>query len=138
MGMCWLEINVISGSNLKNVNFFMQMDVYVVVTLINGTCAIQQQTQVSNGHTNPSWSRRNMAAMGVHESHIQNNTVVFTLYSKRILGNKIIGIVSIPLTELLENAPGSETEEQIVKYQVRSIKGKPRGTLTFSQRFKRC
>ncbi|KAK1432334.1 hypothetical protein QVD17_09229 [Tagetes erecta] len=129
-----MDINVISASGLKNVNFFMRMGVYVVVSLINGNTTDKQKTHVSNGHRNPRWNH--MIHFSVQESTIRNTTLIFALHSKRVLGNRIIGEVSIPLTELLENVPGSETEEHIVEYQVRSIRGKARGTLTFSHKFK--
>ncbi|KAL8251667.1 hypothetical protein R6Q59_035360 [Mikania micrantha] len=135
MDVCPLDINVISASGLKNVNLFMKMSVYVVVSLISGNSIIKHKTHVSNGNRNPRWSH--MIQFLVQESTILNSTLLFALHSKRVLGNRIIGEVSIPVRELLENVLGSETNEHIVEYQVRSIRGKARGSLTFSHKFKK-
>lgn len=129
-----LDITVISASGLKNVNIFMKMGVYVVVSLISGNSTITQKTHVSNGHKNPRWNRR--MKFSIIESDIQNANLIFNLHSRRVLGDKIIGEVSIPVHELIENMSRSEIDEHVVEYLVRSIRGKSRGTLTFSHNFK--
>ncbi|CAI9303115.1 unnamed protein product [Lactuca saligna] len=134
MDHCGLDITVISASALKNVNFFMKMGVYVVVSLVAGNSVTKQQTHVSKGGKNPIWSHR--IKFLVEESATQNSTLIFSLMSRRVLGDRIIGEVSIPVRELLECVSGSETKEHVVEYQVRSIRGKARGTLTFSHKFK--
>ncbi|KAI3751821.1 hypothetical protein L2E82_22912 [Cichorium intybus] len=134
MDNCPLDITVISASGLKNVNLFMKMGVYVVVSLISGNSVTKQQTHVSKGNKNPMWSHR--IKFLIEESATQNSTLIFILRSRRVLGDRIIGEVSIPVRELLECVPGSETKEQVVEYQVRSIRGKARGSLTFSHKFK--
>ncbi|KAI3508889.1 hypothetical protein L1887_23909 [Cichorium endivia] len=134
MDNCPLDITVISASGLKNVNLFMKMGVYVVVSLITGNSVSKQQTHVSKGNKNPMWSHR--IKFLIEESATQNSTLIFILRSRRVLGDRIIGEVSIPVRELLECEPGSETKEQVVEYQVRSIRGKARGSLTFSHKFK--
>ncbi|XP_071713718.1 protein SRC2-like [Rutidosis leptorrhynchoides] len=127
-----LDITVISASGLKNVNYFMKMGVYVVVSLISTNAIIKQKTHVSNGNKNPRWNRR--ISFVVEESAIRTSTLLFILRSKRVLGDRIIGEVMIPVHELLDNGPSNG--EHVVEYQVCSIKGKSRGTLTFSHQFK--
>ncbi|PWA84118.1 C2 domain-containing protein [Artemisia annua] len=128
-----MDITVVSASGLKNVNLFMRMGVYVDVTLINGDSTTKQKTYVSKGNKNPRWNHR--IKFSINEAFIQNSTLIFILHSRRLLGDRIIGEVSIPIHELLDNVLGSESEEHIVEYQVRSIRGKSRGTLTFSHKF---
>ncbi|GJV91189.1 protein SRC2 [Tanacetum coccineum] len=119
-----MDITVVSASGLKNVNLFMRMGVYVEVSLINGDSTTKQKTYVSKGNKNPRWNHR--IKFSINESYIQNTTLVFILHSRRLLGDRIIGEVSIPIHELLDNVPGSESDEHIVEYQVRSIRGKSR------------
>nr|XP_043615934.1 protein SRC2-like [Erigeron canadensis] len=127
-----LDITVISASGLKNVNFFMKMGVYVVVSLISSNSITKQKTHVSNCNKNPRWNRR--INFAVQESAIQTSTLLFILYSKRVFGDRIIGEVLIPVRELLENVP-TTTGEHTVEYQVCSIRGTSRGTFTFSYKF---
>lgn len=134
MNLYPLDITVISASGLKNVNVFMKMGVYVVVSLISTNSIVKQKTHVSNGNKNPRWNRR--ISFVVQESAIQSSTLLFILHSKRVLGDRIIGEVLIPVHELLENGPGCGTGEHVVEYQVCSIRGKSRGTLAFSHKFK--
>ncbi|KAJ0790565.1 putative C2 domain-containing protein [Helianthus annuus] len=124
-----LDITVISASGLKNIFLFFRMKVYVVVSLINGNSVVEKKTHSSRGR-NPKWNHR--IKFPVDESAVGTATLLFVLRQHRIWGDKDIGEVSIPVSDLLEsNSCGSE---HVVDYQVQTMRGKPVGTFTFSLR----
>ncbi|XP_023753622.1 protein SRC2 homolog [Lactuca sativa] len=128
-----LDITVISASGLDNFLLVFKMKVYVVVSLINGKSVIEKKTHMSNGR-NPRWNHR--IKFPVEESAIQTSTLLFVLRQHRMLGDKDIGEVSIPVRELLETNSGYGSTEHEVDYQVQSTRGKCKGTFTFSHEFR--
>ena len=129
-----LEINSISAKDLKDVNLISKMDVYVVVS-IDGDSRSKQKTPVDrDGGTNPSW--KFPMKFTVDESAAQKNrlTLSFKLRCERVLGDKDIGEVNVPVKELLDPA-GESKLAQFVSYQVRKPSGKPKGELSFSYKF---
>ncbi|CAI9291474.1 unnamed protein product [Lactuca saligna] len=120
-----LDITVISASGLDNFLLVFKMKVYVVVSLINGKSVIEKKTHMSNGR-NPRWNHR--IKFPVEESAIQTSTLLFVLRQHRMLGDKDIGEVSIPVRELLETNSGYGSTEHEVDYQVQSTRGKCKGT----------
>ncbi|VAH68441.1 unnamed protein product [Triticum turgidum subsp. durum] len=87
-----LELTLISGKDLKDVNLFSAMEVYAVVSLSGDPRSRQ-----------------------------------------RVLGDRDVGEVHIPLSELLSGAPDGPVPVKFVAYQVRKIgSGKPQGVLNFS------
>ncbi|KAI3689443.1 hypothetical protein L2E82_47400 [Cichorium intybus] len=128
-----LDITVISASGLDNFLFVFKMKVYVVVSLINGKSIIEKKTHMSNGR-NPRWNHR--IKFPVEESAIQTSTLLFVLRQHRMLGDKDIGEVSIPVRELVEANPGYGSTEHEVDYQVQATNGKCKGTFTFSHEFR--
>ena len=136
MGYCSLDITVLSASGLKNNNVFTRMRVYVVVSLINRNVVSTKKTHVSNGGCNPTWSHR--IKFSVEDSAIPTCTLLFILRCKSLFGDKDIGEVSIPVSDLLDTTIKDSTNtEHVVDYLVRRfIQGKARGTLTFSHQFR--
>jgi len=128
-----LDITVISASGLDNFLCFFRMRVYVVVSLMNGNSTVEKKTHSTHG-PNPKWNHR--IKFPVQEKAINTTTLLFVLKQHRIFGCKDIGEVSIPVHELLETNPGSGTTEHVVDYQVQSMRGKSKGTFTFSHQFK--
>ena len=128
-----MDITVISASGLDNFLLVFKMKVYVVVSLINGKSVIEKKTHMSNGR-NPRWNHR--IKFPVEESAIQTSTILFVLRQHRLLGDKDIGEVSIPVRDLLETNSGFGTTEHEVDYQVQSTRGKCKGTFTFSHEFR--
>ncbi|KAI3672822.1 hypothetical protein L6452_38922 [Arctium lappa] len=123
-----LDITVISASGLEKLMFFFKVRVYAVVSLINnGKSVIEKKTHSSPGR-NPNWNHR--IKFSVQESAIQTSTLLFVLRQHRLFGDKEIGEVSIPVRELLDGS--GTTTEHVVDYQVQSIRGKSKGTFTFS------
>ncbi|GJX57117.1 RNA-directed DNA polymerase, eukaryota [Tanacetum coccineum] len=125
------------GSNVKDllegVFYIAWMRVYVVVSLMNGNSIVEKKTHSTHG-PNPKWNHR--IKFPVEEKAINTTTLLFVLKQHRIFGAKDIGEVSIPVHELLETNPGSGTTEHVVDYQVQSVRGKSKGTFTFSHQFK--
>ncbi|KAK6243062.1 hypothetical protein QUC31_009471 [Theobroma cacao] len=130
-----LEINVISGKDLKDVNLFTKMDVYAVVS-INGDHRTSQKTPVDKDcGSNPKWNYT--MRFTVDEANARQNrlNLVFRLKSERQLGDKDIGVVQVPIKELLDHNNADEKVEQNVSYSVRLPNGKAKGVLDFSYKF---
>ncbi|EXB74800.1 hypothetical protein L484_023544 [Morus notabilis] len=134
-----LEINVISASDLKDVNLVTKMDVYAVVS-ISGDSKHPKKKAKTNVHrgsgTNPTWNFP--LSFTIDESLAQNNrlTLVFKLVSQRSLGDKDVGEVNVPIKELFASRDeGNNNSMKFVSYQVRKPSGKPKGELRFSYRF---
>ncbi|KAI3717961.1 hypothetical protein L1987_69916 [Smallanthus sonchifolius] len=111
-------------------NFYVTR-VYVVVSLINGNSVVEKKTHSTHGR-NPKWNHR--IKFPVEESAIYTTTLLFVLRQHRLYGDRDIGEVSIPVSELLEANSGSS--EHVVDYQVQSVRGKSVGTFTFSHQFR--
>ncbi|ESQ55905.1 hypothetical protein EUTSA_v10026991mg [Eutrema salsugineum] len=140
-----LELNINSASNLANVNLISKMDVYAVIA-INGDDTQEKQkvkTDVDHsGGSNPTWNHAVKFTVNEGLARDGRSTLVMRLISRRVLGNKHIGGVNVPLLELLDsitpsiNGDGYREEMTSVTYQVKSPSGKRKGTLNFSYRFK--
>ncbi|MFS7964258.1 putative C2 domain-containing protein [Helianthus anomalus] len=108
-----LDITVISATGLDNFLYFFRMRVYVVVSLLNGNSVVEKKTHSTHGR-NPKWNHR--IKFPVEEKAIHTTTLLFVLRQHRICGDKDIGEVSIPVSELLEANPSGS--EKVVDYQV--------------------
>lgn len=124
-----LDITVVSADNIKNVNLMSKMDVYAAIS-IGGDC---HTTPVHNGAgKSPKWNH--CLTFFVYESVIKSSNlyVIFKIMSRRILGDKEIGQVSVPVKDLLDRGDGGR---RVVEYQIRTVSGKMKGTLKFSYKF---
>ncbi|PSS01497.1 hypothetical protein CEY00_Acc22854 [Actinidia chinensis var. chinensis] len=129
-----LEINLISAKDLKNVNFISKMDVYVVSSLSGDPKSPSQQQRTAvdrNGNRNPTWNFQ--VRFTVDSAAVPRLSVAFTLRCERSLGDKDIGDVRVPLTDLIASAETGKL--QFVTYQVRKPSGKPKGELNFSYKW---
>ncbi|KAF7150521.1 hypothetical protein RHSIM_Rhsim02G0009700 [Rhododendron simsii] len=130
-----LEINVISAKDLKKVNMFSKMQVYAVVSISGEPRASQQQrTAVDrNGNASPAWNFP--VKFTVDESAARSNrlSVTFRIRCERTLGDKDIGEVHVPLSELVGSIEDGKL--QFVTYQVRKPSGRPKGELNFSYKW---
>ncbi|CAN8324642.1 unnamed protein product [Cochlearia groenlandica] len=140
-----LELNINSARNLTNVNLFTKMDVYAVTT-VNGDYNQKKhksKTAVDyNGGSNPTWNHAVKVSVNERLALDGRLTLVVKLVARRVLGNKEIGSVNVPLVELLNSITpsingedGNGKEMRFVTYQVKSPSGKRKGTLVFSYRF---
>ncbi|XP_058201423.1 protein SRC2-like [Rhododendron vialii] len=98
-----LEINVISAKDLKNVNLISKTHAYAIVSISGDPRANQQQrTAVDrSGNASPTWNFP--LTFAVEESAAQSNRlgVTFRIRCERTLGDKDIGEVHVPLSELI-------------------------------------
>ncbi|KAK9086459.1 hypothetical protein Syun_028853 [Stephania yunnanensis] len=137
-----LDITVLSANDLKNVNFFTTMDVYVI-TIIGGDPRTTQRTAVAKGGgRNPTWNfpmRFTVVGEKPHQRRYSSNynnhiMLTFEIRSKRFLGDRDIGEVHVPVEDLLVNA-GDPKHINFVSYEVRRRSGISKGVLNFSYRF---
>lgn len=137
-----LEINLTSAKGLKNVNLIDKMDVYAVVTLKGDSSSKQKQktkTHVDKDcGKNPTWNFP--IKFTIDESLAKNNSLNLKIKIKceKILGDKELGQVNVPVKELLDSSPteaGAGGSMKFVSYQVRKPSGRPEGTLNFSYKF---
>ncbi|KAA8545145.1 hypothetical protein F0562_019966 [Nyssa sinensis] len=134
-----LDITVISADDLKNVNIFTTMDVYVVVSLsIYNTTVSKTKRKTSvdkDGGSSPRWNHR--MKFSVEEAALAQQaevSLLFQIKSDRFFGDRYIGQVSVPIRELLDNTTDMNSE-YVVDYQVLTPSGKVKGTLKFSYKF---
>ncbi|CAL4959572.1 unnamed protein product [Urochloa decumbens] len=124
-----LELTLISAKDLKEVNLLSKMEVYAVVSLSGDPRSRQRIQADRTGGRNPTWNatlRFNVPATGAGSLHV-------LLRAERALGDRDVGEVHIPLSELLSGAPDGPVPAKFVAYQVRKISsGKPQGVLNFS------
>ncbi|OWM74093.1 protein SRC2-like [Punica granatum] len=133
-----LDINVISAKDIKDVNLFSKMDVYVVVSISGDPYNNSQKAKTKvdrDGGKNPAWNCP--MKFTIIESAAQEGglALVFNLRCDRSLGDKDIGEVVVPIKELLSSAKEDEKSMRTVTYQVRKPSGKPKGELHFSYNF---
>ncbi|XP_062208001.1 protein SRC2-like [Phragmites australis] len=124
-----LELTLISAKDLKEVNLLSKMEVYAVVSLSGDPRSRQRIQADRRGGRNPTWNatlRFTVPASGLGSLHV-------LLRAERALGDRDVGEVHIPLSELLSGAPDGPVPSKFVAYQVRRISsGKPQGVLNFS------
>ncbi|XP_047168101.1 protein SRC2-like [Vigna umbellata] len=131
-----LELNIISAKDIKNVNLFSKMDVYVVISLTGDPYHLQSATTHvdKDGGCNPKWNYP--VKFSVNEALAKENrlTLEAKLISDRTLGDTVIGTVHVPLRELVDN-PGEDNGFRHVSYKVVKSSGKSKGSFDFSYKF---
>lgn len=124
-----LELTLISGKDLKDVNLLSKMEVYALVSLSGDPRSRQRVAPDRAGGRNPTWNatlRFTVPASAAGSLHV-------LLRAERALGDRDVGEVHIPLSELLSGAPDGPVPIKFVAYQVRKIgTGKAQGVLNFS------
>ncbi|CAL9225544.1 unnamed protein product [Arabidopsis halleri] len=142
-----LELNINSASNLLNVNLITKMNVFAAITINGENTRKKQKAKTAvdrNGGSNPTWNQTVKFSVNERLARDGHSTLVMRIISRRVLGNKEIGRVNIPLLELLNSITpsingdgnGNDQEMKLMTYQVRSSSGKRSGSLSFSYRFK--
>ncbi|CAL9765587.1 unnamed protein product [Musa acuminata subsp. burmannicoides] len=127
-----LEITLASAKGLKDVNLFFKMAVYAVVSLSDNRLARQRTPPDREGGRNPSWNSTLHLTIPA-DSDLACHFLHILLRTKRVLGDRDVGEVRVPLPELLSGAGDGPTSVQFVSYQVHRVtSGKPKGILNFS------
>ncbi|KAE8675399.1 P-loop containing nucleoside triphosphate hydrolases superfamily protein [Hibiscus syriacus] len=131
-----LEINLHSAKDLKNVNLFTKMNVYAVVS-INGERLTAQKSPVDKDcGANPNWDYAMKMTIDEAIARRNHHNLVIRLKSDRMLRDKEIGTVQVPIRELLDHNDGNgKVDYQNVSYSVRLPNGKTKGVLNFSYKF---
>ncbi|PIN08156.1 hypothetical protein CDL12_19272 [Handroanthus impetiginosus] len=136
-----LQITLRYAKDLKKVNFITKMNVYAVVSISGGDKKSKQRTKTPadhDGDANPMWDFPMKFTM--EEAALQQNrlTLVIKLICERVLGDRDIGEVHVPIKELLHSPAtggGGPEGKKFVSYQVTKPSGRPKGQLTFSYQF---
>ncbi|OMO98490.1 C2 calcium-dependent membrane targeting [Corchorus olitorius] len=131
-----LEINVISAKGLKNVNLIDKMDVYAIISLKGSKHKQKTKTHVHKDcGKDPTWNFP--VKFTIDESLAKSNqlNLKFKIKCEKILGDKELGQVNVPVKELLDSPGDGGGSMKFVSFQVRKPSGKPEGTLNFSYKF---
>ncbi|XP_047338390.1 protein SRC2 homolog [Impatiens glandulifera] len=128
-----LDITVISADGLKDVGLLSKMDVYVTVFLSDDPRSKCRTPVDKDGGKSPKWNHK--LNLYVYEHSLSHNpSLIFNIRADRIISDKDIGEVVVPIKELLESST-SDSSERVVEYAVHTSKGKPKGTLKFAYKF---
>ncbi|KAH7513347.1 hypothetical protein FEM48_Zijuj12G0190400 [Ziziphus jujuba var. spinosa] len=132
-----LEINVVSATDLKDVNLITKMDVYAVVSISGDSHPYHQKTKTNVDRgcgSKPTWNYPMKFTINDAAAKQNRLSLVFNIRCERSLGDKDIGQVIVPVKELLDSA-GDGSSMKFTSYQVRKPSGKPKGVLNFSFKF---
>ncbi|CAN4108778.1 unnamed protein product [Withania somnifera] len=132
------DVTVITATDIKNVNYFSTMNVYVEISIFGYAKNTKKTFVDKRGGTSPKWNYPVKFTLDEPSLTKPGLTLFFRIRSKRLLGDKDIGVVSIPINDIFsQSASGPEgSAEKIVEYQVFTpVTGKPKGTLKFSYKF---
>ncbi|KAL0918582.1 hypothetical protein M5K25_010598 [Dendrobium thyrsiflorum] len=123
-----LDLTLISANDLKNVNLFTRMRVYAIVTIYSdGPLSRQRIAPDRDGGRNPNWNAT------IHFTFPAGNPgnlfLRILLCADRFFGDRYVGVVQIPLRDMIANAG----DTRFLSYQVRRLfSNKPKGVLNFS------
>ncbi|XP_010931620.1 protein SRC2 homolog [Elaeis guineensis] len=129
-----LEVTLISANDLNDVNFFSKMHVYAIASIAGNRRSRQRTASDKDGGTSPSWNATLRFAVPAAADALALRVL---LRSERLLGDRDVGEVYIPLKELLPAViSAGNSSAHFVSYQVRKpSSGKPKGVLNLSYKF---
>ncbi|CAL5033894.1 unnamed protein product [Urochloa decumbens] len=135
-----LELTLLSAQGLKNVNLITRMDVYAVVTISSDPLTRQCTPSDPSGGRNPCWNATLRFAVPPTAAEAAGACLHVLLRAERVLGDRDVGEVIIPLADLLAAAPAPtaaapQQQPQLASYQVRKLhRWEPRGVLNVAYR----
>ncbi|KAI3409161.1 C2 domain-containing protein [Psidium guajava] len=135
-----LIVNLLHGKHVRAFNFFQKLNVYARSSLISddpskklGREQQHRTPTVKECDGDPEWKHE--VRFDLSEISLRDCGHVFLrvdLFHEGVMfGDKHIGEVRVPLTDLAEQGDGVV---RFVSYQVKNPEGKPNGVLTFSYR----
>jgi len=128
-----LEITLISAQDLKDVNLFSKMEVYAEVSISGDPRSKQRTPTDREGGRNPTWNSTFRFTVPADVHAAGKLALHVLLRGDRALGDRDVGQVHVPLSELLGGAGEGAQPVQFVSYQVRKVSsGKAKGVLNFS------
>ncbi|KAF8647282.1 hypothetical protein HU200_065433 [Digitaria exilis] len=133
-----LELTLLSAHGLKNVNLLTRMEVYAVVTISGNPLTRQCTAPDISGGRNPIWNATLRFAVPPTAEAAAGASLHVLLRAERVLGDRDVGEVIVPLADLLAAAPvgpHQQQQPQVASYQVRKVhRWEPRGVLNVSYR----
>ncbi|CAN6234230.1 unnamed protein product [Urochloa humidicola] len=135
-----LELTLLSAQGLKNVNLITRMDVYAVVTISGDPLTRQCTPPDPSGGRNPCWNATLRFAVPPTAAEAAGACLHVLLRAERVLGDRDVGEVVVPLADLLAAAPAAtaaapQQAPQLASYQVRKLhRWEPRGVLNVAYR----
>lgn len=136
-----IEIKLISGEDLRAFNFFQKLSIFALASIVSDDPGKkmekkhQQRTPTDRENDGfPEWNHEMRFSL---DSDLDHLFIHLDLRHEGVLfgiGDKTIGEVRIPLTDLTDEASANGIV-RFVRYQVRSSDGKPNGVLKLSYKF---
>lgn len=127
-----IEVKLLCAKELKDVNVFSKMDVYVIGSISGDPRSMQRTLIDKDGGTNPTWNHEMQFTFDESAARLNRLGLVFQIMSNRTLGDKEIGRVYVPLKELFDVEIIENDKHRHVIYQVQTLSGKFKGQLEFS------
>lgn len=129
-------MTLVSARELKNVNLITRMDVYAVVTISGDPLTRQCTAPDPSGGRNPRWDATLRFAVPPTAEAAAGSCLHVLLRAERVLGDRDVGEVVVPLADILAGAPAAGPQQpQAASYQVRKVhRWEPRGVLHVSYR----
>ncbi|KQK06630.1 protein SRC2 [Brachypodium distachyon] len=127
-----VDVTLVSARDLRDVNLVSKMEVYAVVYLAGDPLSKQRVATDRAGGRDPSWNAT--VRVTVPASGAGSGALRVLLRTERALGDRDVGEVIIPLSEILSGA-GDEpsTEAKLRAYKVRKVgSSKAHGVLNLS------
>eukprot|EP00249_Psilotum_nudum_P010390 c22514_g1_i1 orf=358-1233(+) len=125
MGQRSMQLTIVSAKDLQS-GFLFGKDHPFAVAFIHPSDRHRTKVAVDGG-SNPYWNEK--LNLPLDESVVQRGDAVLTIeiYSRRGLGDKIIGTVHIPVVDIIKDSEDGSTK--FVTYQVRRPSGRTQGSL---------
>ena len=126
-----MDVTLLSARDLRDVNLVSKMEVYGVVYLAGDPISRQRVATDRTGGRNPVWNAT--ARVTVPASGSESGALRVLLCTERPLGDRDVGEVILPLTEILADAGEEPTEANLGTYKVRKVgSSKTQGVLNLS------
>ncbi|CAM0955820.1 unnamed protein product [Alopecurus aequalis] len=126
-----VDVTLMSARDLRDVNLVSKMEVYGVVYLAGGPISRQRVATDRTGGRNPAWNAT--VRVTVPASGVGSGDLRVLLRTERPLGDRDVGEVILPLTEILADAGEEPTEAKLGAYKVRKVgSSKAHGVLNLS------
>ncbi|KAJ4753557.1 Protein SRC2 [Rhynchospora pubera] len=127
-----LDLTLISARDLKNVNFISKLQAYAIMS-IPGSLQFQQTPVDRHGNKNPKWNYTANFFIPA-DGNLVDGSLRILIRANRILGDKNIGEIYIPLKSLMPYDGCNGTRAAyFASYQIRKAGSrKPRGVINIS------
>ncbi|KAM3403682.1 hypothetical protein ACQJBY_007039 [Aegilops geniculata] len=126
-----VDVTLVSARDLRDVNLVSKMEVYAVVYLAGDPISRERVLADRTGGRNPTWNAT--VRVTVPASGSGSGALRVLLRTERPLGDRDVGEVILPLTEILAGAGDEPTGATQGAYKVRKVgSSKVHGVLNLS------